>query len=691
MVMIFPKNSHPQDKDMKKIKRYFKMDLPQLLKIELTTAGKKKEKITDIPASVVVLTREEVETYGYQTLPEILENIPGLYITDDYINLYTGIRGFWSINPNRNVIILVNGIPYKEELSSLYYLESLPVPVEAIDRIEVVRGPMSVIYGNGAFFGVINIITNRVVDEESKNMISSSLGSEKSRKIFARVSGKNGKFQYVVNGSYSQTAGLDVSLEKIGGEEFAGLSTKDKLERSEKFFNFSGKFENLYIDASFTETQKEMMFLYPSVSDGTMVIYNDLRLRARYKKKLSKIFTLESKLDYFLTQLSADYDMLFPGFYGTQENKASGFKGELILFVNPTSDLSITVGLDYLRTISLSSNFVVPLLGLNLVNNNLADGEAMITQSIFTQVDYAISKKLKIVAGAMLEQTPEYTLEKRIGDYTQGTSTTTQATFSYTQVEFIPRLALIYSPDNRNIFKLLYGKAINRPSFFQNLDLITAPGPPPLTPETIHTLELNYIAQLSPKLTINMSLFRNILDKLIYRTIYSVDDSVFQYYSNLGEMTTNGGEVSIIFSPSPALHFEVSGMYQDTQDKRPGFEDSEVAYSPKFLGYLKTSYFFNKNISLAINGNYVDSMKAYWDSTSSEPRRLGEPVKGYFLLGANLRIRKFLKTGIYVNLRFSNIFDKEIHYAATAGNNLYASKGTIGRGRSFLFSLGWKF
>jgi len=699
LAMLFPSNIYSQDQDIKKIKKYFKMDLQQLLNLVITTAGKKKEKISDIPASVVLVTREEIETYGYQTLAEIVENIPGLYITDDYWSQNTGIRGFWDYTSNRNIIILVNGIPLRNELSSSYSFENIVVPVEAIDRIEVVRGPMSVIYGNGAFFGVINIFTNQFDEKESVNQVSASIGSEKTSKLFVRTAGKQGDFQYVFNGSYFYTYGLDVPLSKMVSSPailpYLGLSedhtTEGQLERSEKFFNFSGTFKAFSFDTSYTETGKEGSVIFPSIADGTSFVTKDMRINVGYKKKLSNTSRLESKVCYFMHRYSADYDMLFEEFYGTQEEGAFGFRAALNLFITPSPKLDITMGMDYIYVQDVFNDVTVPAFARNLYHYRLADGEAIITQSIFAQIDYTLSDRLKFTAGAMLEQTPGYTLEERIGDFTIGNASITQATFSHPQVEFVPRIALIYSLNDRNIFKFLYGKAINRPSFFQNIDLLFTPDLPPLKPETIHTFEINYIAQLSSKFTMNLSVFRNILDKLIYRSLYIVDDTVNAYHANVGEMGTHGAEMTVICSPSPNLYFELSGTYQYTQDKRAGFEDIEVAYSPKFLGYLKASYFFNKNISLSVTGNYVSPMESYYDATLSPPTRLGEKVDGYFLLGANLRIRKLFGIGMFLNLRVSNLLDEEVRYPATANNFQFASKGTIGRGRSFLLTIGWKF
>lgn len=160
--------SHAEsDDDMKK---YFEMSLEELMQVKVVTAARVPEKIAEIPAGVVLITGKDIETYGYATLTEILENIPGLYNIDDYTEFGPnfGVRGFWSGINNDNIIILVNGVPQVYNISSNYPLSGILVPVEAIERIEVIRGPMSVIYGSGAFFGVINIITNTVFDRESE-------------------------------------------------------------------------------------------------------------------------------------------------------------------------------------------------------------------------------------------------------------------------------------------------------------------------------------------------------------------------------------------------------------------------------------------------------------------------------------------------------------------------------------------
>jgi hypothetical protein len=84
-------------------------------------------------------------------------------------------------------------------------------------------------------------------------------------------------------------------------------------------------------------------------------------------------------------------------------------------------------------------------------------------------------------------------------------------------------------------------------------------------------------------------------------------------------------------------------------------------------------------------------MESYYDDTLTPPRRLGERVDGYFLLGANFRMRDMWGTGFFINIRGSNLLNQKIRYPATSNNTGYAYRGTIGRGLTFLITLGYYF
>jgi len=167
------------------VKDIFELSLEELMQVEVTTASKTSQKISDVPASVVVVSREEIERYGFKTFEEILENITGIYITDDLFYKTVSVRGFWSPKPN-HIVILINGVPQYGFYESAV-LSAMFIPVQSIERIEIIRGPMSVIYGSGAFFGAINVITNTSVSENPQSNISASLGSLETNKLSVNI------------------------------------------------------------------------------------------------------------------------------------------------------------------------------------------------------------------------------------------------------------------------------------------------------------------------------------------------------------------------------------------------------------------------------------------------------------------------------------------------------------------------
>lgn len=713
-LLFSPSFLSPQETDpetQKKTKELFKMPIEELLNVKIKTAGKTAERIADIPASVVLITREDIETYGYTTLTEILQNIPGLYSINDYMKggANFGVRGFWSGVPNDNIIFLVNDVHQVNDVYSNYPFNNILVPVEAIERIEVIRGPMSVVYGSGAFYGAINIITRTQDDNEPVNIISGSTGTLGTTKLFARAAGELENFKYSFNASIYSTDGIDKPLSEMVSDPsllplYYGVPedsrTGGKMENDEKYFDFSGNFKAFFLNLSHSEGMNEIYFNLPSLSDGTYVKTNTTHVSFGFKKDCSDTFKIEGKFTYSRVREWQPYDVLFENFFGFEQFESDSYEIAVDSFFTPSSKIKITSGLFYRSVLNASNYYDLPAFGLPFYENtdiHIADDNNIVTQAVYTQVSYSPFESLRLVGGIRLEQSPEYDLEliQAVGNHTFRSES---GTYARDQIEVIPRFAAIYYLNEDNIFKFLYGKAINRPSFFQNSKNSLQPDDPELDPESIQTIELNYITSISTFLNLNISIFRNSLDNLITRVVkYDEQTKEFQSWSaNAGEMVTTGIELTINVEPFENFRMELSGTFQDTEDKRADYENTDVAYSPELLGYLKASY-RARHLSLAVTGYYVGSMHTYWDETIGDPlveplrgARIGDKVDGYFVLGANLRIEDVLINGLYLNLRCSNVMDDEIRYP-TFTNNQWANRGTIGAGRTFVLSIGYKF
>src|SRR2546430_8201005 len=123
------------------------ISLEGLLKMEIPIvegASKYKQKITEAPASVTVITADEVKKYGYRTLADILRSVPGLYVSYDRDNARLGVRGVISRDYNSRVLLLVDGHRINNSLS-----DGAPIgtefilDVDLIERVEIIRGPGS--------------------------------------------------------------------------------------------------------------------------------------------------------------------------------------------------------------------------------------------------------------------------------------------------------------------------------------------------------------------------------------------------------------------------------------------------------------------------------------------------------------------------------------------------------------------
>ncbi|MCP4149106.1 MAG: TonB-dependent receptor, partial [bacterium] len=123
-------------------------------------------------------------------------------------------------------------------------------------------------------------------------------------------------------------------------------------------------------------------------------------------------------------------------------------------FITPVGGFNITVGLNYLNVFEVLNSFDVPFFGAANRRNILDKGNAIETKSIFTQVNYELSRQLTIVAGARIEQMPAYTIKGILNGGLQNESTLL-GRYDYSKVGFIPRLALIYTPNKKHVINLI--------------------------------------------------------------------------------------------------------------------------------------------------------------------------------------------------------------------------------------------
>lgn len=180
----------------------------------MVTAARYEKRDVDIPAATEIYDQEKIEKLGANNVMEVVKNIPGFTLTASPTgNTYIGFRGI----AKDNVAILVNGIPLNQDGN--YDLESISADI--IDRIEVVKGGATVLYGSNASAGVINIITNK---KAAKNKVLIGFGDK--NKFKGAVNVATDKLQL----SYSRQSSKDRGfVYKNSGA--SNYYTGDKLEK----------------------------------------------------------------------------------------------------------------------------------------------------------------------------------------------------------------------------------------------------------------------------------------------------------------------------------------------------------------------------------------------------------------------------------------------------------------------------
>jgi iron complex outermembrane receptor protein len=139
------------------------LSLDSLLSINVSTAARYDQSVLEAPASVTIVTAEQIQQYGYRTLADLLNGVKGFYLASDHQRTYLGIRGFnRMIDQNNRVLLLLNGHTLHESAyGSVPLGMDFGLDLNSIERVEIVRGPGSALYGTGALFAVINIITKQ--------------------------------------------------------------------------------------------------------------------------------------------------------------------------------------------------------------------------------------------------------------------------------------------------------------------------------------------------------------------------------------------------------------------------------------------------------------------------------------------------------------------------------------------------
>lgn len=183
------------------------LSIEELMNVEITSASRKEQRLADVPAAVYVITQEDIRRSGMTSLPELFRLVPGTHVAQINSNKWAiAVRGFNNLFADK-LLVMIDGRTVYDRLNSGVFWESLDVPLDQIERIEVIRGPGGATWGANAVNGVINVITKPA--GETRGMAASLRnGSFDGTHGSVRYGGALGDAAYRV---FSQWSGRDRS------------------------------------------------------------------------------------------------------------------------------------------------------------------------------------------------------------------------------------------------------------------------------------------------------------------------------------------------------------------------------------------------------------------------------------------------------------------------------------------------
>src|ERR1700752_3732547 len=191
-ILSFENKIFAQGKDTvahnSKVEILVDLSIEELMKVEIVTASKTPEKLFDAPATVIVISSDDIKKRGYKDFTEIFSDLPGMDISRPFGDTY--MKNYW--RGYRNTIgspylLMIDGVEFYQ-LGYIAHEPSVAIPLSNIEKIEVVYGPASSVYGANAHMGVVNVIT---IKDKDKSGTSGSVTLTKGLKNYT-----NGDFSF---------------------------------------------------------------------------------------------------------------------------------------------------------------------------------------------------------------------------------------------------------------------------------------------------------------------------------------------------------------------------------------------------------------------------------------------------------------------------------------------------------------
>ncbi len=598
------------------------LSLEQLMEITVVGASKYAQKQSEVAAAVSVITREEIQTFGWRTLAEALTSLPGVHSTYDRQYTYLGTRGLSQPGDlNLRVLVTINGNRVNEaSYDSATLGREFLLDLDLIDRIEFIPGPGGAVYGQNALFGVVNVVTRDGADIDGTEMVAAVQSPQRLREGRVSVGRRlDSGLDLLVSASGLRARGenrfYDFGDVDDLGVNVAGVATDMDGERDKEFFTRMTKgpwsFELIHGDRRKDD---------PTALAGSDPLVPNQFIRDRY---------LLTQAQYQGELADPSLELLARVFWSEYRyHSEAPYWGNWYLFTGATSSRG-----GELRLLSTALPAHKLMVGVELQDNRRQDmgrewlgyeGERYLFPNsgwragVYVQDEWRMSQTLAATLGLRVDR-----------NSVNGTQSS-------------PRAALIWQATPASTLKAMVGRAHRAPNAaerswdFSNEDVPTLL--PAVDSEVIDTRELVFDHRMAPDLSFRGALYQWALKDLIVW-----DKNTWQWVSG-PRMKASGLELSANKTWDWGGRLRASLSRQQARFAH----GVGLANSPNWLGKL---HFSTPLPAAGLRLGYE------WQLESARRAASGARVSGHGLSNLHLVAERWAP-GVSVSLGIHNLFDK---------------------------------
>ncbi len=493
-LFIFPNICNAQLSDNEEIteEELLFMEIPLVI-----TASKKEQPITESPAAVTVLTSKDIKESGASNIPDLLRSVSGVHVmTKSARDQQVSIRGF-NENLNNKLLVLIDGRSvYWDGFGNVFW-QMFPIDLDEIDRIEIIKSPVSSLYGANAFSGIISIISKS--PDKLPGAGLTLTGGEGDSLGFSLIhSAMAGKVDYKISIGWNVT------------DEWESDDDAGEIRKGNFLLRYKEN-EKSEVSLSGGRVSFEDAAIFPNERSGLTQIKGDFDyLKLDYEYSDFKIHTYYKNEDINSTALMSGNDItLSTSTYDTELQYSHDFDKEFSL---AGEKHSVIAGAGY-RHYRVDKNRIIP----DTSNQDL--------WSLFFEDHIGITEKVRFTAGARYDIHP------------------------LADSHFSPRLSLSYTPVRDHVFRLSFTKAFRNPTFIDSYQYteseklteimpgteipfkVSAGGSKDLDSEGITSYEFGYFSRWSGRVSTNLNLFYN-----KYKDLFTYDTFVYFNYYDANEL-----------------------------------------------------------------------------------------------------------------------------------------------------------